>query len=93
MSTQWTPTEIITTWTSAIAVASLLNKFALQPYLPKVARLLSAIISIPSGHIANLIEDVETLWNDITNGTGELQVTIKTTPPPAPETKPEEPTK
>ena len=82
------PTQIIAEWTGAVATASLLNRFLIQPYLPKVGRLLSAVISIPSGHLANLLEDVAGLWNDITHGTGELQVTIKTTPPPAPPAAP-----
>jgi hypothetical protein len=61
------PTQIITGWTALIAVVSIVNKFLLGPFAPNVARFISAIISIPSGHIANAIEDLVQLWGDITN--------------------------
>jgi len=60
------PTQIITGWTALIAVVSIVNKFLLGPFAPNVARFISAIISIPSGHIANAIEDLVQLWGDIT---------------------------
>ena len=64
----WTPTEIITAWTSTIAVVSLVNKFVVMPAAPTVGRWVSAIISIPSGHLANLLEDLAVIFADVTGG-------------------------
>lgn len=61
------PAQIITGWTAIIAVVSLANKFILGPFAPNIARLVSALISIPTGHLANLIEDLQQLWKDISN--------------------------
>jgi hypothetical protein len=83
------PTQIITAWTMSIAVISLLNKFLLMPYLPNVARFISAIISIPTGHLANFIEDIQQLWTDVIGGppappAGPTIVSKPTNPPPPP---------
>jgi hypothetical protein len=58
------PAQIITGWTALIAVLSLVNKFGLGKLSPNVARFVSALISLPTGHLANAIEDVETLLRD-----------------------------
>jgi hypothetical protein len=58
------PAEIITGWTALIAVVSILNRLVLIPYLPTVGRVVSAIISIPAGHIGNFVEDLEQLIAD-----------------------------
>ncbi len=60
------PAQIVTTWTAAIAVLSLANKFLLMPFAPNVARFVSAILSIPSGHLANFLEDIKQLLGDVT---------------------------
>jgi hypothetical protein len=78
-----TPTEIIAEWTGAVATASLLNRFLIQPYLPKVARFVSAIISIPSGHLANFLEDAQILWNDLTSASQASQTNPPAAPPAA----------
>jgi hypothetical protein len=60
--------QIIGIWTSIIGALSLINKYGLGKLAPKVARFVSAIISIPSGHLANFIEDIEQLVADIRGG-------------------------
>jgi hypothetical protein len=85
-------TQIITAWTATIAFISIVNKYILQPYLPKAARFVSAVISIPSGHLANAIEDFEQLWNDLqpppppppANGGNGPVISAPPNPPPPP---------
>jgi hypothetical protein len=80
------PTQIVTAWTAVIAVLSLANKFVLAPFAPKVARFVSAIISLPTGHLANFIEDIQQLYADVTGGppTGSSTGSPPASPPPSP---------
>jgi hypothetical protein len=59
------PTQLLTVWPVIIAIVSLVNKFGLGKVWPNGARLISALISLPTGHLANFLEDLETLWKDI----------------------------
>ena len=87
-----TPAELLSWWVGIISVLSLVNKLAIMPYFPVIARWVSAFISIPSGHLGNLIEDLITIWNDVTGqpptassgGSGGAIVTKPTNPPPPP---------
>jgi hypothetical protein len=65
------PAEIITGWTALVAVLSLVNKYIIGAAFPNAARFISALISLPIGHLANVIEDIQQLVSDVT-------------PPPAP---------
>lgn len=85
------PSQLLTIWPVIIAVLSLLNKFALSPFAPNVARFISAVISIPTGHLANFIEDIQQLIKDVTappppagpNGSGGSPGNGPKPPPPA----------
>ena len=84
------PAEIITGWTALVAVLSLTNKYILGAYLPNVSRFVSLVISIPIGHIANAIEDAETLITDLTPPPppGPTPPPVVVAPPDAPPTPP-----
>ena len=60
------PAEIITGWTALVAILSLVNKYIVGAAFPNVARFLSALISLPIGHLANAIEDIQQLVSDVT---------------------------
>jgi hypothetical protein len=64
MNLKFDPTQILTAWTALIAILSLVNKYGLGKLSPNVARFVSALISLPTGHLANFIEDIETLLRD-----------------------------
>jgi hypothetical protein len=60
--------NVIAAWTAVCAAVSLVNKYLVTPYLPNVARGLSAVLSIMPGHVGQLITDIEAIVADIRKG-------------------------
>ena len=92
MLAKLTPAELLSWWIGVVSVLSLANKLVIMPYFPVIARYVSAVLSIPSGHLGNLLEDIQTIINDITGkpptagsgGSGGAIVTKPANPPPPP---------
>lgn len=60
--------NVIAAWTAVCAAVSLVNKYLVAPYLPNVARAVSAGLSIMPGHVGQLITDIQAIIADVRKG-------------------------